>query len=104
MSVEDVQDAGIVEANMDDSSDDEGLINLVWQARPAPARARARGDRGRARGRGRAWFVILRQPWQRVGSRQKMLPHRTFSLSLELVAQQRSFHRTHRRSTFSCSF
>ena len=53
MSVEDVQDASIVEANMDDSSDDEGLINLVGQARPAPARGRARGGRGRARGRGR---------------------------------------------------
>ena len=53
MSVEDVQDASIVEANMDDSSDDDALINLVGQARPAPARGCARGGRGRARGRGR---------------------------------------------------
>ena len=38
MSVEDVQDASIVEANMDDSSDDNALINLVAEPRPAPAR------------------------------------------------------------------
>ena len=39
----------VVEANMDESSDDNALINFVGENRQAPARGCARGGRGRGR-------------------------------------------------------